>query len=294
MAAKIFITGASGRLGNAVFQKIKAVPLVRKASGLENELIIEFADLEKTLAHADVIIHIAGKISYDMKELEESNVELTRKIVEAAPDSAKIIFAGSISVYGKNMKEIPADEETPVNPDSGYARTKYEAEKIVRKHPKHVILRVGTIYGPQFEDFPYVIRKIEEGKMRMIGNGKNRMPLVHVDDVADVFVNAIRKGQGTYVVCGESLPQEKIFGIVSNELGVEKPKPIAKTIAFWAARIAGLKARITGERLKMTLEHVRILGSDREFDCRKAKEELGFKPRPLKKGIVDMVKKYKS
>jgi len=91
MAAKIYITGASGRLGNAVFQKIKAVPLVRKASGLENEIIIEFADLEKTLADADVIIHIAGKISYDMKELEASNVELTRKIVDAAPDNARII-----------------------------------------------------------------------------------------------------------------------------------------------------------------------------------------------------------
>lgn len=297
MAAKIFITGATGRLGGAVLKKTNAIPLVRKRSGLPKEIVTDFSagGLKKILADADFIIHIAGSVdTADRKKMQEANVELTKKIADAAPEKAKIILAGSVSVYGKNMKMVPADEKTPVNIDSEYAKTKYMAEKIVEKQPGHVILRIGTIYGRQFDDFFHVIRRIGEGKMRIIGNGKNRVPFVHVDDVADVFASAIKKGQGTYVVCGEALAQEKIFEIVGNELKAEKPKKISKSFALLLARIAELKAAITGKKARMTVEHIMILASDREFDCTKAKKELGFMPRPLKKGILEIVKEYKS
>ncbi|MBN1169594.1 NAD-dependent epimerase/dehydratase family protein [Candidatus Micrarchaeota archaeon] len=295
MAAKIFITGATGRLGSAVLKKTDAIPLVRKRCGLPKEIVTDFSpeSLKKNLAGADAVIHIAGSVdTANGEKMQQANVELTGKIIDAVPEKAKIIFAGSISVYGKKMKEIPADEETPVSPDSRYAKTKYDAEEIVRKHTNHVILRLGTVYGPGFDDFFYVIRRIKEGKMRIIGSGKNRVPFVHADDAAEAFVNAIGKGQGTYVICGESLPQERIFEIASGQLKVEMPGKISEKIALWLAGIAGLKAMITGKKVKMTAEHIRILASDREFDCAKAKKELGFSPRSLADGIKEMLNIY--
>ncbi len=292
MAAKIYITGATGRLGSAVLQRIDAIPLVRKPSGLRNEIVTDFSDL-KILKDAKTIIHIAGSVNtLEKKDLWDANVELTRKIVDAAPDEAKIIFAGSISVYGIKIRNS-ADENTPPNPYTYYGKSKYMAEEIVRSHKNHVILRIGTIYGPQFEIFFHVIRAIENGKMKVIGDGNNRIPFVHVDDVAKVFVNALKKGKGTYVVAGDPLTQNQIMEIACKELGVKKPKHIAFGVAMFLAGLGELRYRLTGKKPAITKQAIAVLGADRCFDCSKAKKELGFSPRPLDNGIAAMIMEYR-
>ena len=81
------------------------------------------------------------------------NVGMTKRLVEASPESTKFVLASSVSVYGKTLKELPADESTPVNPDSHYAISKYKAEQLVHKKKKHVILRISTIYGKDYPDY---------------------------------------------------------------------------------------------------------------------------------------------
>jgi len=297
MANKIYLTGASGRLGSAVLAKVDAIPLVRTQTGLKDEIITDFstAQLKKILADAKTIIHIAGSVdTLDKQKMHDANVELTKKIVESAPEDCRMIFAGSISVYGKKLAGNPANEATPVNPDSEYAKTKYEAENFISKKKNHVILRIGTIYGPQFEDYFRVLSYIEKNKMRIIGDGGNRIPFVHVDDVADVFRNALEQGFGVYVVVGEPLSQKEIYGIAARELGVDPPsKKISRTLALFVASIQELLYRIGGKKPGLTSEHISILGFDRAFDCSKAKKELSFSPRPLEQGIREIASIYK-
>ncbi|MFH0738210.1 MAG: NAD-dependent epimerase/dehydratase family protein [Candidatus Micrarchaeota archaeon] len=297
MAGKVFITGANGRLGASVQERIGAIPLVRKPSGLKGEIVTDFSEnqLKVILKDASVIVHIAGSVdTLDKKRMEEGNVLLTNAIVESAPKGCRVIFAGSISVYGKELKGKPADEETPVSPDSAYARTKYQAERLVAKMKDHVIFRIGTIYGPRFEDYFRVLSQIEKGKMSLIGKGDNRIPFVHVDDVAKAFEAAVSKGQGVYVLAGEPLTQKEIFDIAAGELGVEAPKKsMDRGIAMFIAALMGSWGRVRGKKPKLTQEHISVLSYDRVFDCRKAKADLGFAPRPLGEGIRDIVKAYK-
>jgi dihydroflavonol-4-reductase len=294
---KVYIIGASGRLGRAIISKIDAVPVVRRQSGLAGEVVSDFSpkNLKKTLSDAAVIIHAAGSTdTLDKRKMREANVDLTRTVVDAAPKGCRILFAGSISVYGKALDRIPADEETPAKPDSGYARSKYEAEQIVASFPDHVIFRIGTLYGPQFADYNRVLSMLERGRMRIIGDGKNRVPFVHVDDVVDAFRKALGRGRGIYVLAGEPLTQKEIFSIAASELSVEPPKcMIPRPFAMLAAAISEFACQFGGKRPKLTREHVSVLGYDRAFDCRKAKAELGFSPRPLEKGIREMVREYK-
>jgi nucleoside-diphosphate-sugar epimerase len=63
------------------------------------------------------------------------------------------------------------------------------------------------------------------------------------------------------------------------------PTQIALTIAWFSEKTKGKGAT--------TREHIRILSSDRIFDCAKAKRELGFAPRPLEQGIKEMVQELK-
>jgi farnesol dehydrogenase len=299
MKSKIYITGATGRIGRAVMKEIpEAVPLVRKASGLENEVVADFTDseeLKRKLKDASVLIHIAGSVkTYDKEDLWKSNLELTERLIGALPPDARIIFASTISVYGKKLVDLPADEETPVNPDTEYAKSKYEAEKLVRGYANHVILRMGTVYGPGFDDYFYVLKLLENGKMKIIGDGKNRIPFVHVEDISKVFAAAVSKGKGTYVVTGECRTQREIYQMACRELGVEEPKKkISMLMADIAAMINELKARLTGKALRITREHIAILGSDRCFNCNRVRRELGFHPRSIEEGIAEIVGLYR-
>jgi len=294
---KVFISGASGRLGRAVLKLLPdAIPLVRSAAGLQNEVATDFSSesLKPILAHAKAIIHLAGSLDFNDKEkLWEGNVELTRRIAEACPPGCKIIFTSSISVYGKKLAQIPANELTPCKPDSEYAKSKFMAEQIVASHPEHVILRIGTVYGPQFGDYLILLKKVEQGKMMIIGNGKNRIPFVHVDDMAKAIANSISRGSGIYVLAGDfssnPLTQEEIFHVAADALHVDPPsRHVSYTLSYW---FAWLRNRL-GKK-GFTTEHIAILGSDRIFDCSKANEELGFQPRPLEQGIREMVKVLK-
>ncbi len=297
MASKVYITGASGRLGRVILSKCKAIPIVRKKSGLRGEIVSNFSadDLKKILKDADAIIHLAGSRDFlDQKKAWEGNVELTRKVVEASPADAKIIFSSSISVYGKKLAQIPADEKTELVPDTPYAKTKIEAEKLVEKHPNHAILRIGPIYGPGFEEYFKVLRLIERGKMKIIGDGKNRIPFVQVDDVADAVVNSIEKGIGKYVIVGECRTQKEIFEIAANELGAEIPKKHTSVLlAKIFAQYELFRSTHLGGSAKFIPEDIAVLSSDRAFDCSKAREEIGFAPIPIKKGISQMVQGYR-
>jgi dihydroflavonol-4-reductase len=117
---------------------------------------------------------------------------------------------------------------------------------------------------------------------------------VNVDDVASAIVAALEKGMGTYVLAGEPLTQKEAFDIAAKELGVEPPKKkVPLPLALLAARIASVVARMRGKKPLMTTEHVGVLGYDRIFDCAKARRELGFSPRPLAQGIIEMAAEYK-
>ncbi|MEM4195218.1 MAG: NAD(P)-dependent oxidoreductase, partial [Candidatus Anstonellales archaeon] len=220
-------------------------------------------------------------------ELRKGNVEITENITEALPEG-KIIYASSIAVYGKKLAEIPADEFTELRPDSAYARAKLEAENIVlNKNKENVALRIATMYGPEYEDYFRIIRLIDKGKMIIFGSGENRIPFVHVEDVAHAFKLAYEKNaHGIYVISGKAEKQKDIYAYVANALGkkppwLKLPPGIAKTLSTWAG-------------IKFSQEHFDILSSDRVFDFAKAYNELGFAPRSLWKGIDEMVVVYKN
>lgn len=291
----IYLTGASGNLGKEVLGLLPAaIPIVRKASGLKNEKVADFSDaagLKRALSDCDTLVHLAGSMKfYDNKAMEAGNVILTRNLLAALPSKAKVIYASSISVYGKNISG-KVDERTAPNPDSVYAKTKYEAEKMVMARKGSVALRIGPIYGPQFADYAKFLRMIRKGRMVIFGNGKNLVSFVHVSDVARAVKAALSAEPGIYVVSGPSETQERIYALAAKELGVSAPGariPLKAALLF--AHAEEMLAKLTGKKPLITREHVNILGKSREFDFSKAKKGLKFTPRPIADGIREIAR----
>ncbi len=100
----------------------------------------------------DVVVHTAslGNLDYCERNPEEArraNVEATRWLLEGSrPFDALFVFVSSIYVFdGRNP---PYDEEACPNPLSHYARTKLEAEDLVRRISRRsIIMRPTTLYG---------------------------------------------------------------------------------------------------------------------------------------------------
>ena len=284
---KIYITGSSGRVGKVVMKMIpKVIPV-----NLRDKTI----DLKKALNDATHVIHLAASLKFnDRKELWNTNYELTKKVVEATPKNARIIYASSIAVYGKKLAEIPASEKTECNPNTDYGKAKYEGEKEVMKRDNSISLRIAVVYGPNFDDYYKMMSALKKEKIPIIGDGKNHIPFVHVEDVAQAIKNSLDAKPGIYLISGESIAQKELIEFVCNELNVNPPK--RRIPKFLIGPLFSIKMMISsGKSLDfLTKEHLDILMHNRIFDSSKAKKELGFSPRPVKEGIKQMVDEYKN
>ncbi len=291
---RIYITGASGRLGKTFLSWCKNRERDCEFISLTREDLSP-AKITNKLKHCNVLIHLAGSTAFwNKKQLIEGNVELTKRIISALPKKTHVVFASSISVYGK--KEGILTEETETKPSTPYGITKLQAEQIVKegKEKKEItttILRIAPIYGEAFKDYYNVLNLIKKGICPIIGNGKNHVPFVYVEDVCKVLLySAMNKKEGIFNISGECKTQVEIYEIACSLL--KKPfKPIF--IPKQPAKIVGWccdQLRKYNIKTPITSEHVRILSMDRIVDSSRARRYLSFSPISLKQGIMKLIK----
>ncbi|MBI2445099.1 NAD-dependent epimerase/dehydratase family protein [Candidatus Micrarchaeota archaeon] len=316
MGKNLFVTGGTGRLGQRFIQlalekgyKITAlVRDVQKAHDVFQELNVELVQGDITTVSQDVlrdamrgkdVVHIAAivdfRASYD--SLKAANVEGTRRVVQAASAEhvGRFIHMSSTGIY-HHPKALPITEEQAPTPMAGYGRTKLEAEQAVQASDlDFVMIRAPAIYGPGFDEgFSMVVDWVKKGKMPIIGNGKNRVPLIHVDDVAQALMLALERKDvhrdAFIVTSGEELTQEQAYAIVAKKLHVPAPsKKVPVWLAYGLVLLDWLKG-LAGKKRKLFKLYVDFLAEDRVFDISKARQKLGFTPQmTLEKGLDGLV-----
>lgn len=137
----IYLTGATGFLGKSIYS----------ASKEEFHCYYRDEPLQLEEVKPDLIIHCAGEI-YDTKQMFESNIVLTNKILEyCAKSKCPIIYIGSSSEYGK-LKTSMSEEVTP-EPETVYAATKLCGTALCQGYSRQfdfdcAIVRPFSVYGP--------------------------------------------------------------------------------------------------------------------------------------------------
>ena len=148
--------------------------------------------MNKIFPRFDVIIWMAALVGDGACEINKKitldvNVNSVKNLVNNF--NGKIIFFSTCSVYGYQDKEI--DENSKLNPLSTYAKSKIEAENIL-KDANTIIFRLGTLFGISdiFSRIRMdlvvnllVMKSIKEKKIKVYGGDQYR-PLLHVKDVA--------------------------------------------------------------------------------------------------------------
>ena len=115
---------------------------------------------------------------------------------------------------------------------------------------------------------------------------------IHVDDVAEGHILAFEKGEigERYVLGGENVTLREIIEIVTEYVGrsgpwLKLPRAPLYPMAWAAERIA----RMTGREPVVTVDALRMASKHMYYSSDKARENLGYAPRPAREALTDAV-----
>ena len=214
---KILLTGKNGQVGFELSKRLcelgDVIAIDREDLDLENsEDISLFLDQTKP----DLIIHPAAYTNVDNAESEPNlchqiNVIATEVLTKKAIElNIPIIYFSSDYVFD-GLKNEPYVEDDKVNPQSIYAKTKYEGEAAVRQHKKHIILRASWVFGSHGNNFlKTILRLVQEKNALSVVSDQKGSP-ASATMLADVTFKIARnilnnkdfKDYGTYHVTAD-------------------------------------------------------------------------------------------
>lgn len=211
---KIIITGHTGLLGSNLVTKLKC--LGHEVLGMSRSKGINLSDYVRVdeiimAFKPDVVYHLAANASeatgqHSPIDMTERNIGIFVKVLTSAVNNGvkRFIYASSVAVYGE--AEVPYLEDGPTIPKDVYGVNKLASEQILKIMAKvygfeYTIFRPHNIYGPgQNMSDPtknvvaLIMRNlIEEKPYFLFGEGKMRRAFSYVDDVVDVFAQALSK-----------------------------------------------------------------------------------------------------
>jgi nucleoside-diphosphate-sugar epimerase len=311
-SARVLITGATGALGPRVVEafleageSIRTLSLDEPAAdilpdGVET-LTGDVTD-EETVAsalggidrvvHLAALLHIVDPPPHMQQKYEQVNVGGTRTLLDAAERAGvkRVVLFSTIAVYGGGAADLVLDESSTPRPETLYAQSKLEAERLVLSSrsadgkPMGTVLRMAAVYGARVKgNYQRLVTALAQGRFVPIGAGDNRRTLVYDRDAARAAVLAASHsdagGQVFNVTDGEVHSLDQIIQAICAALGRKPPRISlpAGPVRLAAGVLEGL-ARLAGRRSPITPATVDKYIEDIAVDGDRIRSRLGFTP----------------
>lgn len=314
MKQQIIVTGAAGFLGGRAakflaehYTQHQIVATSRRdfrASELEAHnckfIVGNLCDsdfCEALTEQTEIVIHCAALSSpYGVYEsFYQSNFIASKTLVEACIKNGvkKLIFISTPSIYFdfSNRFNVSEADSLPKKMVNNYAKTKLMSEEfILNKNGKGIntiALRPRAIIGA--EDtviFPRMLQAYNLGKLKIVGNGKNKCDFTCVRNVIESIICAIDApinvyGEAYNITDGEAVNFWETLNFTLTSLGLIPPtKKVPKHVALFVAGLLEFKAKLLHEKKEppLTKYGVGILANHFTLDISKAKALLNYKP----------------
>lgn len=298
MSKKILITGPSGLIGTRLTELLLQKGYqVWHLSRTKKKGIPSFTwDVEKgimdtkALEGVDAIVHLAGAGVADKrwtesrkKEILESRTKssaLLYKTLAGANHSVKsVISASAIGYYGFGFGEEVFKEDSRSGNDYLAQVTKQWEESvdtISSLNLRVVKLRIGIVLSNKGGALVEMARPIRWGIGAALGNGKQYLSWIHLDDVCAMFIKAVEDEtmQGAYnAVSGDWVTNKALTQRIAKVL--KKPLLLPNVPAFVMKILIGEMAVIVINGSKISADKIKETGfAFRYSNLEKALESL--------------------
>ena len=235
----------------------------------------------------------------------------TRAVIEGcrAHGVLRLVHTSTPSVVYNGRDLAGADESLPLTDrcPSPYPLTKARAEaEVLAAHTTAlatVALRPHLIWGMGDPHLvPRILERARAGRLRIVGDGRNRVDMVHVENAADAHLAAEAAlcgpgspagGRAYFITNGEPVV---LWDWINALLAAVGEAPVTRRLSLGAASMLGAACeaawgalRLRGEP-PMTRFIAAELAKDHWFDISAARRDLGYAPRVgMAEGMADLV-----
>ena len=322
----VLVTGGTGFLGRRIVERLLAAGrrvtvLARKpAPDLEargvrciSASLDDAAAVTAACAGIETVFHTAAKVGvwgrYD--DFFRTNVLGTRALLDGCRVHGvpRLIYTSTPSVVYNGRDLAGADESLPLTTScpSPYPLTKAIAEREVLAANyatcRTIALRPHLIWGVGDPHLvPRVLERARAGRLRIVGEGKNRVDMVHVENAADAHLaaeaaltntNSSAAGRAYFITNDEPVVLWDWINALLRALG---EPPITKKISLGAASTIGAVCETLWRVLPVSSEPPMTrfiaaeLAKDHWFDLTAARRDLGYAPRvTMAAGTAELV-----
>ena len=280
----VLITGGSGKIGRELISKIDQTKYdVRVLSRSGKPIsacsvfkwdVDNFSIDKKSLENLDHIIHLAGSdvstgrwTSSRKKEIRDSRIKSLSLIETHLIRPLKsFTLASGISIYGtRTTAEIFSENSEIENKSDDFLAQVSEdweaaAIKFGKKAETTLILRTPVVLSRSGGALEKLKKPIKMGFGSALGDGKQWMPWVHIDDLIQAYIKGLEdhKFDGIYNVCApEHISNEEFTRKIAATVGkkIWAPKVPAFILKAMFGEMSGIilnGSRVSGEKIEKT------------------------------------------
>ncbi len=331
-AATVLVIGGTGFIGKRLVRSllgaghgVRVLSRSRTAAAFELEgLAVEVAEgalhdeaaVAKAMQGIEVVYHLGKATGQRWQDYVDQDIEPTRVVAQCALKAGirRFIYTGTIDSYDSAREGAVIDCDTPLDPQiakrNHYARSKAQCERLLCDMHRNqglplVIFRPGIVIGEGAPPAHWGVGMFHsDSRVQYWGDGKNKLPLVLVDDVAQALLLAHSaaniEGKSFLLTDAPLLTAREYVDAVSEHSGT---RVRAEATPIWRFALSDTAK----ELIKHLIGHPnRKRPSFHDWACRRhaarydstlTQRTLGWRPAGtrealIEKGIVPAVRRY--
>ena len=265
-------------------------------------VVVEIADvvaresLEDVGRDGDHVFYLVGSVAGNNAWVRRVGYDGVVNVCDALRDVriASFTYVGTLAVYGAGS-DVALTEHSPVRPNSLLGRVNVAAEQFLQdqQHERGLpvrIVRSGTIYGAGRD----TLTALRQGRLRVIGHGRNYTSRIHVEDLARVLEAIALQGKvgEVYVAADDEPVQARAYYDYLAEAAEAAPP---RTTRRWLARsmvaLLGLGARATRGHSPLSQSLFSLVTASYRASNARIRSELGVELAypTYREGVASMV-----